>query len=175
MSASRTMSCARIEAQMPIAQVAAGDLRQDVRPDVLERRRVLVGEPDEADVALAAQPLQLVDELRHVAVAPALPEHPLAAVGAGVRAAARELDDRRPAQAEGAILVPVVDQVPADRVGVEVGDRRPGRVDHDLVPAVRQAMPATPASSRRPDRGHARRRPAPRPARAPSPPPRRAR
>src|SRR5262249_42288745 len=70
-------------------------------------------------------------------VAPADPEAVLAAVGAAVRTAAGELHDGRPPQAEAAVAVPVLDQLPADAVRVQVHERRPVRGEDDAaaVPA----------------------------------------
>ena len=151
MSASRTMSCARIEAQNAQAQVATDDLRQHVPPDVLERGRVLVGEPEEAHVALAAEPLQFVrrtSSRRDGASASRTSTGRSRCRCAGSRA--RTARPRRgPGRTPGS--VPVVDQLPADRVGVEVVDRRTGRVHHHDVPA-------PPGDTR-----HARQSPAPRP------------
>ena len=66
-------------------------------------------------------------------MAPRGPESMLAAVGAAVRAAARELDDRGPAEAEALVTVPVVDQFPARAMRIEVGDRRGARRQNDFV------------------------------------------
>jgi hypothetical protein len=95
-------------------ELAGDQLPQEGSPLVLERRRVLVGERDEVDPVGAVQPRDLVGQPRRVAVAPLDPEAVLPAVGAAVGAAARELDDRRPPQPEAPVIVPALDQFPAD-------------------------------------------------------------
>ena len=82
---------------------------------------------------VAVQPLDLVRQLRRVAVPPLDPEAVLTAVGAAVGAAPRELHDRRPPHPEAAVVVPALDQFPADPPPVEVRDRRSGVGDDDLL------------------------------------------
>ena len=89
MSRSRTMSVARMVAKKRTGSFAGDHLLQERPPLVLERRRVLVGERDEVDPVGAVQPLDLVRQLRRVAVPPLDPEAVLPAVGAAVGAAAQ--------------------------------------------------------------------------------------
>jgi hypothetical protein len=102
---------------------------QECLPRLLGGGRVLVGEVYDLDAVLAMEPRQLLGKAHGVAVAPSGPEPALAAVGAQMRAAARELHDRR-AQAAPVAVAGVVDQLPADSAGVEIADdgRRPRRV-----------------------------------------------
>src|SRR5579872_587356 len=116
-------------------QVSLRNLRQHALPYVFERGGILVREPEEAHIMLAVQPLKLVHEPDDVAMPPAPPEHPLSTVGAGVRAAARELHDSGPAKPEGAILIPIPDQIPADGPGVEVRDGRTRSIRYNLAAA----------------------------------------
>lgn len=87
---------------------------------------VSIGEVDEFDALLAHQPGDFARQPDRIAVAPAGPESALPAIGAKMRATARELHDH------GAFAAPVavsgkVDQLPPDPVGVEVADHRRGR------------------------------------------------
>jgi hypothetical protein len=97
----------------------------------------LVGEVDHLDAVLTVQPGDLGGELVRIAMAEARPEAALAAVVAGVRAAARELHH------DGALAAPVavtrvIDQLPADPESVEVGDHRGRRgADHHALVAER--------------------------------------
>src|SRR5439155_14920750 len=84
-------------------QPAGRQLLQEAPPDVAQGGGVLVGQGDEADAVAAVQPGDLVGQPGRVAVPPAHPEAVLAAVGAAVRAAARQLHDGRSAQPEAAV------------------------------------------------------------------------
>jgi hypothetical protein len=115
---------------------ALGDQRlQERLPGLLRRGRVLVGEVDDLDAVLAVEARQLPGEAHRVAMPPACPEPALAAVGAQMRAAARELHHHG-AQPAPVAVAGVIDQLPADAVGVEVGDDgcRPRRVHALRVP-----------------------------------------
>src|SRR5262249_11475773 len=116
-------------------QLAPRDLFQRLPPDVFERSWILVGEPENAYVVLAVQALELVHETAHVAMPPVSPEHPLPAIGAGVRAAAGKLHDGGSAKPEGAVPVPILDEIPANRPGVEVRDGGARSVRDDLAVA----------------------------------------
>ncbi|MEX1017190.1 MAG: hypothetical protein WDZ31_10645 [Phycisphaeraceae bacterium] len=110
--------------------VALDQRFEQAKPEALVRGRVFVGEGDEADAVYVVEVLDFVGQCVGIATPPLDPEAVLPAVGAAVRAAAGELDDGRPALAEAGVAVPVVDQLPAGAVAVEVGDRRAvGRAD----------------------------------------------
>ena len=101
-----------------------GDQRlEEGAPGLLRNGRVLIREVDDLHAVLAMQPRELLGEADRVAMAPARPETALAAIVAQVRTAARELHDDR-AQAAPIAVAGMVDQLPADPVGVEVADHR---------------------------------------------------
>jgi len=87
-------------------EFAAGEFLEEGVPDGEEGGGVFVGEGDEADAAVGGEPFDFVDEGDGIAVAPFHPEAALAAIGAGVRAAAGELDDDGAAEAEAVVVVP---------------------------------------------------------------------
>lgn len=105
-------------------------------PDVPERRRVLVGERDEVDPVGAVQPMDLDDQPLRVAVPPLDPGTVLAAMGAAMGVAARELHDGRPRpEHRYASLRPINSHPTRQASRSAIGDRRQGaRQDH--VPAV---------------------------------------
>jgi len=112
-------------------QFPASQFLQELLPDVAKRRRILVRQGVKLDVVGPVEPFNLIDQLDGIAVPPADPEAVLAAVGAAVRTAARELDDRGPTHAETAIQGPVLNQLPAHPVSVQIRERRPVRSEND--------------------------------------------
>ena len=88
-------------------QPRRGQLLQEALPHGPEGGGVFVGQGEEPDAVPVVQPGHLGGQADRVAVAPAAPEVVLAAVGAAVRTAARQLDDGGPAQPETAVAVPV--------------------------------------------------------------------
>ena len=121
MSASRTMSSARVEPTSVSSTFSAISASRNARQALRDDGRVLVGEVEDLDAVLAVQAGDLGGELLRVAMAPARPEAALAAVVAQMRAAARELHDDR-ALAAPIAVARVVDQLPADAVSVEIAD-----------------------------------------------------
>ena len=71
----------------------------------------------------AVEPLDLIDHLCRVAVAPVHPKVTLATGGAVVWATPGKLDDCRPAQTKTPIVIPVLDELPADAKGIEILNR----------------------------------------------------
>ena len=96
---------------------------QERFPGPARRGGVLVGQIHQFHPLFAHQPGDLGGEFHRVAVAPAGPEPALAAKGAQMRAAARELQNHRPLAAPIGI-VGEVDQLPADAQRVQVFQHR---------------------------------------------------
>ena len=94
MSASRTMSSARVEPMMVIGMFSAISASHSA-PGRLVDGRVLVREIEQLHAVRAVQPGDFFGELERIAMPPARPEPALAAVVALVRAAARELHHDR--------------------------------------------------------------------------------
>src|SRR5262245_58469426 len=92
------------------------------------------------DIVSPVKPFDFVGQFDGVPVTPADPEGVLAAVGAAMRTAARELDNRGPAQPKTAVARPVLDQLPPNPVGAQVRNRRPfGSYYHSWPQPIRDA------------------------------------
>jgi len=99
-----------------------GDQRLEERdPGAPGDGRVLIGKIEDLDAVLAIEACDLGGKADRITVPPSGPEAALAAVVAKVRAASRELNDDGAKPAPVAV-VGVVDQFPADAIGVEIGD-----------------------------------------------------
>ena len=172
MSASRTMSSARVEPTRMRSTFSAISASRKARQAFFDTVGFSSAKLITFDAVLAVQPGDLLGELHRIAMAPARPEAALAAIVAQMRAAARELHDDG-AQAAPIAVARVVDQLPADAVGVEVADHRRGRRRARAAARRERRCPATspsgvPLASARhqPPRGllalaaHDRRRPA---------------
>jgi hypothetical protein len=96
---------------------------EEFAPRLLRDGRILVGEIEQSHAVLAVEARDLLGEAHGIAVAPAGPEAALAAIGAEMRAPARELNDHA-AQPAPIGIARMVDQLPADAIGVEIADHR---------------------------------------------------
>ena len=99
---------------------------------LLEDGGLFVGQDHEADVVVAHQDLDLVDELLGVPMAVGAPELPLGAEAAGEGTAAGEVGDRHPAVQRDIDVVVPVEQGPIWGQGIQVLDDRVGGGGHHL-------------------------------------------
>src|SRR5581483_5736485 len=101
-------------------ELALSEFFQDTLPNIFERCRIFISQPEEADVMCFIEPGQFVHKRFHLPVSPAFPEHPLSTVGAEMWAAARKLDDSRPSQAKCLIFVPIENQFPSYAIAIQI-------------------------------------------------------
>ena len=142
MSASRTMSSARVEPTRIRSTFSAISASRNARQAFFDTVGFSSAKLITLHAVLAMQPRELLGEPHRVAMAPARPEAALAAVVAEVRTAARELHHDR-AHAAPVAVARMVDQLPADAVGIEVADHRRRAAWRAGRRASRNAMPAT--------------------------------
>ncbi len=109
-------------------EVLGDDRLEQGLPDLLRRRRVLVGEVHELHTVIAMETREFLGEQPGIAMPPAGPEPALPTIRAAVRTPSGELHDHA-AQSAVVRISPVIDQLPADAIIVEPRDhsRRRGR------------------------------------------------